>query len=73
MSLANAKIGQILIPVDDFEKGVAFSLRDNGVRFPRILVPVDRFTPTVDTEVNRFHVGFDGDTERSFGDAVIGQ
>jgi len=24
MSLANAKIGQLLIPVDDFEKGVAF-------------------------------------------------
>ena len=24
MTLANAKIGQILIPVDDFEKGVAF-------------------------------------------------
>ena len=24
MNLANAKVGQILIPVDDFEKGVAF-------------------------------------------------
>jgi methylmalonyl-CoA/ethylmalonyl-CoA epimerase len=24
MSLANAKVGQLLIPVDDFEKGVAF-------------------------------------------------
>jgi methylmalonyl-CoA/ethylmalonyl-CoA epimerase len=24
MSLANARIGQLLIPVDDFEKGVAF-------------------------------------------------
>ncbi|HEV2714194.1 MAG TPA: VOC family protein [Terriglobales bacterium] len=24
MNLANAKIGQVLIPVDDFEKGVAF-------------------------------------------------
>jgi methylmalonyl-CoA/ethylmalonyl-CoA epimerase len=24
MALANAKIGQLLIPVDDFEKGVAF-------------------------------------------------
>ena len=24
MTLANAKIGQLLIPVDDFEKGVAF-------------------------------------------------
>jgi methylmalonyl-CoA/ethylmalonyl-CoA epimerase len=24
MNLANAKIGQLLIPVDDFEKGVAF-------------------------------------------------
>ena len=24
MNLANAKVGQLLIPVDDFEKGVAF-------------------------------------------------
>ena len=24
MNLANAKVGQLLIPIDDFEKGVAF-------------------------------------------------
>ena len=24
MNLANAKVGQLLIPVDDFEKGIAF-------------------------------------------------
>jgi len=33
MSLANAKIGQLLIPVDDFDKGVAFYKEVLGLPF----------------------------------------
>ncbi|MGZ5079421.1 MAG: VOC family protein [Usitatibacter sp.] len=33
MNLANAKIGQLLIPVDDFEKGVAFYRDTLGLPF----------------------------------------
>ena len=33
MDLADAKIGQILIPVDDFEKGVAFYRDVLGIPF----------------------------------------
>jgi methylmalonyl-CoA/ethylmalonyl-CoA epimerase len=33
MNLANAKIGQLLIPVDDFDKGVAFYRDTLGIPF----------------------------------------
>jgi methylmalonyl-CoA/ethylmalonyl-CoA epimerase len=33
MNLANAKIGQLLIPIDDFEKGVAFYRDVLGIPF----------------------------------------